>query len=218
MKFTILTLFPDSFSYFWESIIKKAIEREKIEIEILNIRDFSSSKHKTVDDIPYWWWQWMVLMCQPIFDAIYYIKQNSNHKKFFVVFPTPRWKKLTQKKIEKFSKKQDFHFIIICWRYEWIDQRIVEKLVDEEISIWDYILTWWEIPAMILVDSIARLIDWVLWKNISHEEESFSKKLLWKKEFPYYTRPENFRDLKVPEILLSWNHKEIEKWKIKNLK
>lgn len=218
MKFTILTIFPEAFSYLNQSIIWKAQEKNLIEIEIIDIREFSKDKHKKVDDAPYWWEQWMVMTCQPIFDAIEHIKEKSKYKNIYTIFVSPRWENLKQEKLKKLSEKENHEIIILCWRYEWIDQRVIDTLVDEEICIWEYILTWGEIPAMILVDWISRLIPWVIWKEESHLEESFSKALDWKKEFPYYTRPENFRWMKVPEVLLSGHHKNIEKWKKENLK
>ena len=119
---------------------------------------------------------------------------------------SPWWKELNQEKVIKYSLLKDYEFIIICWRYEWIDQRIIESLVDQEISIWNYILSWWELPAMIFIDSISRLISWVIWNKKSYQEESFSEKFWGKKEFPHYTRPKNFCNLKVPDVLISWNH------------
>lgn len=218
MKFTILTIFPSSFSYFNESILKKAQSKWLIEIEIVDIRLFSKNKHKKIDDIVYWWWQWMLLACQPIFDAIKKIKETSKYKKIYVVFVTPWWELFDQKMALKLSKQNTTEFIIICWRYEWIDQRIIDNLVDLELSVWNYVLSWWELPAMIIIDAISRLIPWVIWNKESHEEETFSDKLFWKKEFPQYTKPRNFMWLKVPEILVSWDHKKIAEWKRQNLK
>ena len=218
MKFTILTIFPESFSYFKESIIWKAQEKNLIEIEIIDIRNFSENKHNKVDDAPYWWDQWMVMSCQPIFDAMDFVKKKSKYEKQYSIFVSPRGENLKQKQLQNFSEIKNCEIIILCGRYEWVDQRVIDELIDEEICIWEYILTWGEIPAMILVDGIARLIPWVIWKEKSHQEESFSEKLDWKKEFPYYTRPKKFRGLKVPEILLSGHHKNIENWKLNNLK
>lgn len=218
MRFTILTIFPEAFSYLWQSILAKAQDKWIIEIGIIDIRMFSKNKHKKVDDIPYWWWQWMIMTCQPIFDAVKDVKSKSKYTKQYVIFVSPWPNVFTQEKAYEFSKMKDTEIIIICWRYEWIDQRVIEKLVDEELSVWYYILSWWELPAMLVVDAISRLIDWVLWKEESHMEESFSKKLEWKKEFPYYTRPQEYKGIKVPEVLISWDHKKIEKWKMKMLK
>lgn len=218
MKFTILTIFPNSFSYINESILAKSQEKWLIQVEIVNIRDFSNDNHKKVDEVPFWWWQWMLMTCQPLFDAVNNVKQKSKYKKKHVIFVSPWWKTFTQSMAKKYSLLKDIHIIIICWRYEWIDQRVIDELVDEQVSIWNYVLSWWELASMILIDAISRLIPWVLWKEESHEEESFSKKLWWKKEFPHYTRPQNFKWITVPEVLLSGNHKEIEKWKFSKLK
>ena len=205
------------FSYLSQSIIKRAQEEWFVEVDIIDVRNYSKDKHKKVDDIPYGWWQGMVMTCQPLFDAIEDVKKNSEFDNCFVINVSPRWEDLRQDTLYKLSKIKDTEIIIICWRYEWIDQRVIDKLVDREISIWNYVLTWWEIPAMILIDWISRLIPWVISKEESHQEESFSDILGWKKEFPYYTRPENFRWEKVPEVLLSWNHKNINAWKKSNL-
>jgi len=218
MKFSIITIFPESFSYLNESILWKAQEKNLIEIEIFNLRDFSTNKHKKVDSSPYWWEQWMIMTCQPFFDCIEEIKKNSKYKNQYVIYPSPRWENLSQKKLENFVKFEDTEFIILAWRYEWIDQRIIDNLVDEEICIWEFILTWWEIPAMILIDWISRLIPWVIWKEKSHIEESFSEAFEWKKEYPLYTKPEDFKWFKVPEILVSGHHWKIKEWKKNNLK
>jgi len=225
LKFSIITIFPEAFSYLNQSILWKAQEKKLIEIEIFNLRDFSTNKHHKVDDSPYWWEQGMVMMCQPFFDCIEEIKKNSKYKKQYVIYPSPRWENLTQKKLEKLAefwknsdKKDDVEIIILAWRYEWVDQRIIDNLVNEEICVWEYILTWWEIPAMILIDWISRLIPWVIWKEKSHIEESFSEAFDWKKEYPIYTKPEDFRGLKVPEVLISGHHWKIKEWKKNNLK
>lgn len=218
IKFTILTIFPKAFSYLEESILAKAQSKNIINIEIVDIRNFTNDKHNKVDDIPYWWGQWMVLKCQPFFDAIDCIKKKSKYKKQYVINLSPRGKKFTQKKAEKLSNLKDTEIILLCWRYEWIDQRVIDVFVDDEISIWNFIVTWWELPAMLFIDAVSRLIPWVIWKEESYKEESFSQALWWKKEFPYYTRPEDFRWYKVPKVLISWNHKEIQKWKKENLK
>ncbi len=218
MRFTILTIFPEAFSYLDQSILGKAQEKWLIDIKVVDIRKYSNDKHKKVDNIPYGWGQWMVMTCQPIFDAIEDIKSRSKQNKHYVIFVSPWSNNFSQNKAYKFSEMKDTEIIIICWRYEWIDQRIIDELVDEEISVWPYILSWWELPAMLIVDSVARLIDWVIWKEESHMEETYSAKLDWKKEFPYYTRPQDFKWLTVPEVLLWWDHKKIEQWKKKMLR
>jgi len=215
MKFDIITIFPKIFdSYFNESIIKRAIQKKIIEINIHDLRDFSKNKHRKVDDTPYGGGAGMLMTPQSLYDCIQEIKKTNKGP---VVFFTPDAKILTQNKCENFSKKNN-SYILICGRYEGIDQRIRDLIVDIEISIGKYILTGGEIPAMIFVDSITRLIEGALNTNESHEEDSFSKKLKRKKEYPQYTRPPRFKGLAVPDILLSGNHEKINKWKKSKLK
>lgn len=215
MRFDILTIFPPVFdSYLKESIIKRAQEKKLIEIYIHDIRKFSKDKHKKTDDVPYGGGAGMVMTPQPLYDAITHVKKKNKGP---VIFLTPQGSTLTQSKVEKFSKKYK-EVILICGRYEGIDQRIREMLVDQEISIGNYVLTGGELPAMVFLDSISRMIPNVLGKEESHLEDSFSKKLDRKKEYPHYTRPKNFKGKKVPEVLMSGHHKKIETWKKKNLK
>ena len=214
MHFDILTIFPDIFnSYFQESIIKRAQEENIISIKTHDIRKYSKDKHKRVDDIPFGGGAGMLMTAQPLYDAINDLKKTNKGP---VIFLTPQGKVWSQSKAEIFSKKYN-ELIIICGRYEGIDQRIRDSLVDIEISIGKYVLTGGEIGAMTLVDSIARLIPDVLGKEESHLEDSFSKKLNRKKEYPQYTRPAEFKGMKVPEILLSGHHKKIKEWREKNL-
>ncbi|KKP37724.1 MAG: tRNA (guanine-N(1)-)-methyltransferase [Candidatus Peregrinibacteria bacterium GW2011_GWA2_33_10] len=215
MKFTVLTLFPDMFkSYLGDSILKRAILKKLIKIEILNIRDFAKDKHKQVDDTPYGGGAGMLLSCSPIFDAVEHAKKTNNGK---VIFFSPHGKLLNQAKARKLAKK-DEDFILLCGRYEGVDQRVVDALVDEEISIGNYVLTGGELAAMVFVDVLSRLKQGVLGDKASFEEDSFSLNLNGKKEYPQYTKPAVFRGMKVPEVLLSGNHAEIEKWKKRNLK
>ncbi len=215
MKFDILSIFPDIFSsYFNESILKRAQEKNLIEINTHDIRKFTKNKHKKVDDIPYGGGAGMVMTPQPLHDAIMSIKKDNNGP---VIFFTPQGKTLTQSRIEKFSTKYS-EYILLCGRYEGIDQRIRESLIDYEVSIGNYVLTGGELPAMIFIDSLSRLIPEVLGKEESHLEDSFSKSFNRKKEYPHYTRPPEFNGMKVPEVLLSGNHKKIENWRKKNLK
>ena len=215
MHFDILTIFPNIFnSYFKESIIKRAKEKNLISIKIHDIRKYSKDKHKRVDDIPFGGGAGMLMTPQPLYDAINKLKKTNQGP---VVFLTPQGKLWTQTKAEKFSKKHK-EMIILCGRYEGIDQRIRDRLVDYEISIGKYILTGGEIAAMTMVDSISRLIPGVLGKEESHIEDSFSKILNRKKEYPHYTRPAEFKGMKVPEVLLSGHHKKIANWRKKNLK
>ncbi len=215
MRFDILTIFPKIFSsYFNESIIKRAQEENLIEIHIHDIRQFSKDKHKKVDAMPFGGGAGMLMTPQPLYDAITYVKTLNNGP---VVYMTPQGKTFTQARAERFAKK-DQDLIFLCGRYEGIDQRIRDSLIDEEISIGNYVLTGGELAATILIDSISRLISGVLGKEESHLEDSFSKSLGRKKEYPHYTRPSEFKGMKVPNVLLSGHHKNIEIWRKKNLK
>jgi len=204
VKFDILTLFPESFAPIKQSIIGKAEQNGKIEINLINIRDFSKNKHKKVDDYPYGGGSGMVIAPDVVYDAYSCIKDKENAK---VIYLTPKGNTLTQNKVKSLSKEN--HLILLCGHYEGIDERVLEEIVDEEISIGDYVLTGGEIPAMVLIDAISRYIDGVLNEN-STIEESFSNNLL---EYPHYTRPEIFMDRKVPEVLLSGHHENIKKWR-----
>ena len=203
MKFDVLTLFPEMFELLNQSIIGKAIEKDLIDINLINIRDFSKDKHKKVDDTPYGGGAGMVMKPDVVYDAYQSIKDR-NAK---VIYMSPQGKPLNQQKVEELSKEN--HLIILCGHYEGIDQRVLDKIVDEEISIGDYVLTGGEIPAMVLIDSVSRYVEGVL-KEDSIKEESFSNGLL---EYPQYTRPEVFEGMKVPEVLLSGHHENIEKWR-----
>lgn len=217
MKIDILTLFPGMFrGPFDESIIRKAQEKSLIEIKVDNIRDWAVDKHKVVDDRPYGGGPGMVLMVGPIDQALNEIKTKSLKQKVRVVLLNPTGKTFNQKEAERLSKYD--HLILIAGHYKGIDERVREHLVDEEISIGDYVLTGGEIPAMVVVDAVARLIPGVIGKEESLKKESFSDfdtpgvpRLLG---FPQFTRPENYKGWKVPEVLLKGNHKEIEKWRL----
>ena len=204
MNFDVLTLFPEMFSSLNESMIGRAVKNKKININIVNIRDFSENKHKKVDDTPYGGGAGMVMMPDVVYRAYNSLENKENAK---VIYMSPQGKKLDQKKVLELSKEN--HLIILCGHYEGIDQRVLDKIVDEEISIGDYVLTGGELPAMVLIDSVSRYVEGVLKKD-SIKEESFSENLL---EYPQYTRPEVFEGKKVPDVLLSGNHKEIEKWR-----
>ena len=203
MKFDVLTLFPEMFDPLNSSIIGRAKEKNLIEINLINIRDFSRDKHKKVDDTPYGGGAGMVMMPDVVYDA-YKSVEDKNAK---VIYMSPQGKKLTQKKVEELANEK--HLIILCGHYEGIDQRVIDKIVDEEISIGDYVLTGGEIPAMVLIDSVSRYSEGVITKE-STNEESFTNGLL---EYPQYTRPEVFEGEKVPEVLLSGHHANIEKWR-----
>lgn len=205
MKFDVLTLFPEMFEPIKQSIIGKAEEKKLIDINLINIRDFSKNKHKKVDDTPYGGGAGMVMQADVVYDAYNSIK-DENAK---VIYLTPQGKVLNQKKVEELSKQE--HLILLCGHYEGIDQRVIDKIVDEEISIGDYVLTGGELPAMVLIDSVSRYVDGVLSKG-STSEESFSQGIL---EYPQYTRPEEFEGERVPEVLLSGHHENIRKWRRK---
>lgn len=204
MKFDILTLFPEMFEPIKQSIIGRASQKNIIEMNIINIRDFSKNKHKKVDDTPYGGGAGMVMMPDVVYDAYTSIQDKENAK---VIYLSPKGKVLNQNKVEELSKEE--HIILLCGHYEGIDERVLEEIVDEEISIGDYVLTGGELPAMVLIDSVSRYVEGVL-KNESIKEESFSNGLL---EYPQYTRPEVFLNKKVPEVLLSGHHENIKKWR-----
>ena len=203
MQFDVLTLFPEMFNALNESIIGRAKEKGLININLINIRDFSKDKHKKVDDTPYGGGAGMVMMPNVVYDA--YKSLNTEDAK--VVYMSPQGKKLNQQKVVELSKEK--HIVLLCGHYGGIDQRVIDEIVDEEISIGDYVLTGGELPAMILIDSVSRYIEGVL-KNDSTKEESFAQGLL---EYPQYTRPETFCEKKVPEILLTGHHENIDKWR-----
>lgn len=205
MQIDILTLFPAMFGgIFDESIVKRAQSAKKLKINIRNLRDWSLDKHRKVDDKPYGGGPGMVMSCQPIFDAVSDLKTPGAK----VVLLCPQGKKLNQKVAQKLSKCK--RLILICGHYEGVDERVRQRLIDEEISIGDYVLTGGEIPAMVLVDVVARLIPGVLGHKDSNKQESFSSGLL---EYPQYTRPAVYKGFKVPPILLSGDHKQIEEWR-----
>ncbi len=203
MKIDILTLFPHMFDGFLnESIIKRAINNHKVEIQVHDIRDFSLDKHKKVDDYGFGGGQGMVLMPQPIFDAVEHYKQKNSK----IILLTPQGKTYHQKQAYTLAKEE--HLIFICGHYEGFDERI-RTLAHLEISIGDYVLTGGELPSMVITDSIVRLLDGVITEE-SHLEDSFYENLL---DYPVYTKPVNFRGMKVPEILLSGHHANIKKWR-----
>ena len=205
MKFDILTLFPEMFEPLKTSVIGKAVQKEQIVINLINIRDFSKDKHKKVDDTPYGGGAGMVMKPDVVYSA--YQSVEKQPKKAKVIYMSPQGKTLNQQKVEELSKES--HLIILCGHYEGIDQRVLDKIVDEEISIGDYVLTGGEIPAMVLIDSVSRYVEGVL-NQESIQEESFSNGML---EYPQYTRPEVFEGESVPEILLSGHHEKIERWR-----
>jgi len=209
MKIDILTIFPEMFSgVFGSSILKKAEEKEAVSYNVVNFREFSKDKHRTVDDYPYGGGAGMVLKPQPIFDAVDHLKRDSKDKPRIILL-CPQGETYNQKKAEQLSKED--HLIFICGHYEGYDERIREHLVTDEISIGDYVLTGGELGAMVVIDSVVRLLPGVLGNDESPIYDSFSSGLL---EHPHYTRPADFRGMKVPEVLLSGNHQKIKEWRI----
>lgn len=203
MKFDVLTLFPEMFDTLKQSIIGKAIEKDLIDINLVNIRDFSKDKHKKVDDTPYGGGAGMVIRPDVVYDSYQSVKSEDAK----VIYMSPKGKVLNQKKVVELSKEK--HLILLCGHYEGIDQRVLDEIVDEEISIGDYVLTGGELPAMVLIDSVSRYVEGVISED-STSEESFSNNLL---EYPQYTRPEVFNGEKVPDVLLSGHHENIRKWR-----
>lgn len=209
MRIDIITIFPKMFkAALNESIIKRAQKKGRVVICIHNLRDYSADKHKKVDDRPFGGGSGMVLTCQPIFNAVKSLKKMS--KKAKVILLTPQGETLIQKTAKKLSCEK--HLILICGHYEGIDERVRQKLADKELSIGDYVLTGGELPAMVLVDAVTRLIPGVLGDKNSLNFESFEGNIL---EYPHYTRPADFKGLSVPKVLLSGNHKNIEIWRKK---
>ena len=204
IRIDILTLFPSMFDGFLnESIINRAIKRNLVQINVINFRDYTLDPHGKVDDTPYGGGAGMVLTPQPIFDAVEDLKTENTK----VILLTPDGKTYNQEMAYSYSKEE--HIILICGHYEGFDERI-RTLADSEISIGDYVLTGGEIPSMVITDSITRLIDGVIEKE-SHEYDSFNNNLL---DYPTYTKPRDFRGMKVPDVLTSGNHKEIEKYRL----
>lgn len=205
MKITFITLFPEIFPTLLNfSILKRAQSKGKIKFEVVNLRNFGEGNHKTVDDKPYGGGVGMVLKPDVLSSALASIKQH-NPK---IILTSASGTTFNQAKAREFSKCKEL--IIICGHYEGVDQRFIEKYVSEEVSIGDYVLTGGELPALVMADTITRLLPGVLEKKEAIAEESFENGLL---EYPQYTRPENFQDTKVPDILLSGNHQEIKKWR-----
>lgn len=208
MRFDILTIFPDFFeSPLKQSILGKAIEKGLIDVGIHNIRDFALDKHKTTDDSPYGGGDGMVMKVEPIVRAVEAVK-GSLKSEVKVILTTPQGRQLNQHIASELA--QSSNLIIICGRYEGVDERVKELVVDMEVSIGDYVLSGGEIPALVIVDAVTRLVPGVLGSDMSAGDDSFSEGLL---EYPQYTRPESFRGLTVPDILLSGNHQKVKNWR-----
>lgn len=205
MKFSVLTLFPEMFDAVKMSIIGRAEKKGIIEINTVNIRDFSKDKHRRADDYPYGAGGGMVMQSQPIYDAY---RSAAGDDRPLVVYMSPQGRTLSQKLARDLSREE--HIIILCGHYEGVDERVLEEIVDMEVSIGDYVLTGGELPAMVLIDAVSRMREGVLDSRETAEAESHYSGLL---EYPQYTRPPEFMGRKVPEVLLGGNHKEIEKWR-----
>jgi len=206
MKIDILTLFPELFeTFFATSIIGRSVADERVELQTVNFRDYSTNKHHKVDDYPYGGGQGMLLSAEPIFDAVAAI---TNAAKPRVILLCPQGERFTQTKAEELATED--HLVFICGHYEGFDERIREHLVTDELSLGDFVLTGGETAAMVMIDAVVRLLPGALPKVSSHEDDSFSSGLL---EFPQYTRPEDFRGMKVPDVLLSGHHANIMKWR-----
>ena len=204
MKFTVLTLFPDIVeAFFGSSIMKRAVEKGLVEYNLVNIRDFARDRHRTCDDAPYGGGAGMVLKAEPLALAL----DSVNASEARTVFPTPSGRKYTQSVAQELAQEKEI--VLICGRYEGIDQRIIDLYVDDEVCIGDYVISSGEIASLVVIDSVYRLCDGVITRE-SLEEESFQRGLL---EYPHYTRPEVFRDKRVPDILLSGHHANIVKWR-----
>lgn len=211
MKIDVLTLFPDMFSgIFSQSILKRAEEMKAASYQVVNFRDYADNKHQTVDDYPYGGGAGMVLKPQPIFDAVTDLMVKSESDKPRVVLLCPQGARYDQKKAEELAGAE--HLIFVCGHYEGYDERIREHVVTDEISIGDFVLTGGELGAMVIIDSVVRLLPGVLGNEQSHIKDSFSTGLL---EHPHYTRPADFRGMKVPDVLLSGNHRIIDDWRAK---
>lgn len=204
MQFDVLTLFPEMFEPMRQSILGRAMESHKIQLNLINMRDFSKDKHKKVDDTPYGGGAGMVIRPDVVYDAYQSILGKEQAK---LIYLTPQGRSLDQQMVEELSKEQQL--ILICGHYEGIDQRVIEELNPLEISIGDYVLTGGELPAMVLIDSVSRYVEGVLTEE-SIKEESFNRNLL---EYPQYTRPEIFLGREVPEVLKSGHHANIHKWR-----
>ena len=205
MKITVLTLFPEMFSALDASILGRARSRGLLELKYVNIRDFAANKHKKTDDYPFGGGAGMVMSCQPIYDAVLSCDPEHSCRRIYL---SPKGRVLTQPLVQEYARGGDL--LLLCGHYEGVDQRVLDLLFDEELSVGDYVLTGGELPAMVVIDCVARYLPEVLHSAQSVEEESFSAGLL---EYPQYTRPEEFMGIRVPEVLLSGNHARIAAWR-----
>lgn len=226
MHIYIVTLFPEIFdSFFSASLLKKSQEKWILEVNFCNPREFCTDKHQQIDDEIYWWWAGMLIKAEPIIDAVESIikKNNLKNSDFKIIFPSPAKETFTQKHSYVFSKQE--YLIFVCWRYEWIDYRwelYMQKYYPdqfEKISLGQFILLWWEVATMTMIESVTRLVPWVIKESESRQNESYSlKENMQNLEEPNYTRPENVKWFIVPDVLLDWNSEEIARWRKKNSK
>lgn len=224
MHIHIVSLFPEIFdSFFSTSLLKKAQEKWLLKVDFCNPRQFCKDKHQQIDDEIYWWWAWMLIKAEPIIDAVESIIKDNDPKNtdFKIIFPSPAKEIFNQKISYTFSKQE--HLIFVCWRYEWIDYRrelYMQKHYPtqfKKLSLWEFILLWWEVATMTMIESISRLIPWVIKESESRQNESYSiKENMQNLEEPNYTRPENVKWFTVPDVLLNWNSKEISQWRKDN--
>jgi len=206
MKIDILTLFPEMFeTFFTTSIIGRASAEARVDLQTINFRDYAKNKHHKVDDYPYGGGQGMLLTAQPIFEAVSAISKTDKPR---IILLCPQGERFTQTKAEELAQEE--HLIFICGHYEGFDERIREYLATDELSLGDFVLTGGETAAMVMTDAIVRLLPGTLSKEDAHKDDSFSSGLL---EFPQYTRPEDYKGMKVPDVLLSGNHANIAKWR-----
>lgn len=212
LRYDIITLFPEMFASVFETgVLARAVKLKKIEIRLHQLRDFTKNKHRKVDDRIFGGGAGMLLQCQPLFDAVKKVRGQSQ-KEIPVIYFTPRGVKFTQIIAEKFVAKFD-RMILVCGRYEGVDQRFIDACVTHEVSLGDFVLTGGELPAAVFIDAVSRLLPGVVGKKESVAEESFSSALDRKKEYPHFTRPENFRGMKVPRILCEGDHAKIRAWR-----
>lgn len=221
MKIFFISIFPEIFQNFLEvSLIKKAIDKKILEFETINPRQFCHDKHQKIDDEIYGWWAGMLMMAQPIIDSVESVIQKIKWD-FQIIFPSPSTEIRNQKYAHSYSKCQNI--IFVCGRYEWIDYRFEQYCQNKypnnfaKISLWKFVTLWWELPTMTMVESIVRLIPWVIQEENSWQDESYQIfQNMENLEYPQYTRPQEIEWFQVPQVLLNWNHKEIEKRRREN--
>ncbi len=212
IKFDIITIFPETVKkYIDTGILKNAVKKELVEINVHDLRKWTKDKHKTVDDTPYGGGPGMIMKVEPIYEAVKELKEKDT----VVAITTPKAKVIKQQDLEDFSQKKDMHMIIICGRYEGFDQRVHDYLIDYEFSIGEYILAGGELPALVFIEGVTRLVPGVLGNELSLEEETFVN---GETDHPQYTKPESFNDWTVPKALLSGNHQEIKEYRQKHKK